>query len=256
MILLPKHPKIIEKKENFAVFEIEALSPGYGITIGNALRRALFSSLEGTAISMVKIKGITHEFSTLPNVMEDIVELTLNLKQVRFKYFTQDFPQKAELKVKGEKEVRAKDIKVPASLEVANPEQFIATITDKKGELEMEIWIEKGIGYEPVEQRKKEGLVVGTIPLDVIFSPISKANFRVENMRVGDRTDFNRLFVEIETDGTIAPESAFLKASEVLVKHFQILQELPFEKKSKKVSPQKPKVKAGEKKKVKKSKKK
>lgn len=234
MISLPQKPKIIEKKGDFAVFEIEALSPGYGITVGSALRRVLLSSLEGAAITSVKIKGASHEFSTLPHVMEDILEITLNLKQIRFKYFSQDFPQKAELKLKGEREVKAGDISVPSSLEIANPDQHIATISDKKGEIDMEIWIGKGIGYEPVEQRKKERLEIGVIPLDAIFVPIKKTNFRVENMRVGDRTDFNRLFIEIETDGTIAPEDAFLKASETLVNHFQVLQELPLSKKEQK----------------------
>ena len=235
---LPQKPKIIEEKGNLGIFEIEELSPGHGTTIGNALRRVLFSSLEGAAITSVKIKGTSHEFSTLPYVMEDIMEIILNLKQVRFKYFTQDFPQKAELKIKGKKEakVRAKDIEVPPSLEIANPEQHIATITDKRGEIEMEIWVEKGVGYEPVEQREKGQSETGIIPLDAIFTPIRKANFRVENMRVGDRTDFNRLFVEIETDGTITPENAFLRASETLVSHFQILQELPSQKKEQKTS--------------------
>jgi len=236
MITLPQKPKIIEEKENFAVFEIEELAPGYGITSGNALRRVLLSSLEGAAITSIKIKGIVHEFSAIPHVAEDMVEITLNLKQIRFKYFTQDFPQKAELKVRGPKEVRAGDIKVPSFLEIVNPEQHIATITNKRGEIDMEITIGKGIGYETIEQRKKERLETGTIPLDAIFTPIRKVNFRVENMRVGERTDFNRLFLEIETDGTITPEDAFLRGAELLVSHFQILQELLTRKKEEKIS--------------------
>ncbi len=235
MIPLPQTPKIIEKKGNFVIFEIEGLTSGYGITIGNALRRVLFSSLEGAAITSVKIKGAGHEFSAIPHVLEDVVDITLNLKQVRFKYFTEDFPQKAELKVKGRKEVRAGDIKVPSFLEIVNPEQHLATITDKKGEIDVEILIGKGIGYEMAEQRKKERLEIGTIPLDSVFTPIKKANFRVENMRVGDRTDFNRLFIEVETDGTITPEDAFLRSAEVLVDHFQVLKELPSHKKEERV---------------------
>lgn len=223
MISLPQKPKIIEKRENSAIFEIEGLYPGYGITIGNAMRRTLFSSLEGAAIVSIKIKGVNHEFSGIPHVSEDMVEITLNLKQIRLKSFSHDFPQKATLKIKGEKEVKARDIEVSSSLEISNPDQHIATITDKKGEIDMELWIDRGVGYEPVEQRKKERLEIGVIPLDAIFSPIKKVNFRVENMRVGDRTDFNRLFMEIETDGTISPEAAFLKSSELLVDHFKIV---------------------------------
>lgn len=223
MISLPQKPKIIEKGENSAIFEIEGLYPGYGITIGNAMRRTLFSSLEGAAIVSIKIKGVNHEFSGIPHVSEDMVEITLNLKQIRLKSFSHDFPQKATLKIKGEKEVKAGDIEVSSSLEISNPDQHIATITDKKGEIDMELWIDRGVGYEPVEQRKKERLEIGVIPLDAIFSPIKKVNFRVENMRVGDRTDFNRLFMEIETDGTISPEAAFLKSSELLVDHFKIV---------------------------------
>lgn len=247
MISLPQKPKIVEKKENFAVFEIEELAPGYGITVGSALRRVLFSSLEGAAITSIKMKGASHEFSIIPNIVEDMVEITLNFKQIRFKYFTEDFPQKAELKVRGQKKVTAGDIKVPSSLEIVNPKQHIATISDKKGEIDMEILIGKGIGYETVEQRKKERFEIGTIPLDAIFAPIRKVNFRVENMRVGDRTDFNRLFIEVETDGTITPEEAFLKAVEVLVNHFQVLQELPSPKKEERISAAEKKERGGSK---------
>ena len=239
MISLPQKPKIVEKKENFAIFEIEELAPGYGITVGNALRRVLLSSLEGAAITSVKIKGTSHEFSNISGVVEDMVEIILNLNQIRFKYFTEDFPQKAELKVRGQKKVAAGDIKVPSSLEIVNPKQHIATISDKRGEIDMEILIGKGIGYETIEQSKKEKLEIGTIPLDAIFTPMRKVNFKVENMRVGDRTDFNRLFVEVETDGTIAPEEAFSRAVEVLVSHFQVLRELPSSKKEERISAEK-----------------
>jgi DNA-directed RNA polymerase subunit alpha len=224
MIPLPNPPKIIEKKGNRAVFEIEGLYPGYGVTFGNSLRRVLISSLEGAAVTSLKIKGIQHEFSTIPGVLEDMISIILNLKKLRFKLFSEE-PQKAILKVKGEKEVKASDFELPPQVELVNKNARVLTITDKKTELEMEIQIERGVGYEPVERRKKEKLEIGLIPLDAIFTPIRNVSFRVENMRVGKRTDFDRLFLDIETDGTIAPEEAFLKASEILVKHFSLFAE-------------------------------
>jgi len=225
MILLPKKPKIINKKENLATFEIEGLYPGYGVTIGNSLRRVLFSSLSGAAVTQVKIKGVQHEFSTINGVLEDVIVIMMNLKQMRFKIYT-DEPQKATLKIKGEKEIKGSDFKIPSQIELINKSCHIATLTDKKTELEMEIQIEKGIGYEPVERRKKkEKLGIGVIPLDAIYTSIKRVSFKVENMRVGERTDFDRLNLEIETDGTISPEEAFFKASEILVKHFSLLTE-------------------------------
>lgn len=228
MISLPLQPKIIEKKENRAIFEIEALYPGYGVTIGNSLRRVLLSSLPGAAVTQMKIKGVSHEFSTIPGVLEDVVTIMLNLKQLRFKVFT-DEPQKATLKIKGEKKVLGSDFEYPAQVELVNKDALIATLTDKKAALEMEIQIEKGIGYQSREARKKEKLEIGVIPLDAIFTPVKRVSFRVENMRVGERTDFDRLFLEIETDGTITSETAFYQASEVLVSHFSLIRE-PFKK--------------------------
>jgi len=230
MIPLPKTPKMIKKQENKAVFEIEALYPGYGVTIGNSLRRVLLSSLEGAAITKVKIKGVPHEFSTIPGVLEDVLLILLNLKKVRFKMYSSE-PQIGTLKVKGEREVKAGDFKLPPQVEVVNPDLHIATLTDKKASLEMEVQIDKGIGYEPVERRKKAGkekLEIGTIALDAIYTPIRNVAFRVENMRVGERTDFDRLILEIETDGTLLPEAAFVKACEILVSHLSFLAK-PFE---------------------------
>jgi len=221
---LPLSPKIIEKQGSRAVFEIEALYPGYGVTIGNALRRALLSSLPGAAITQVKIKGTQHEFSTIPGVMEDVINILLNLKQLRFKLFTEE-PQIATLKVKGEKTVKAGDFQLPAQVELINKDFPIATLTEKKADLEIEIQIERGLGYEPVERRKKEKLPIGIIAIDSIFTPIRRVSYHVENMRVGERTDFDRLKVEIETDGTLLPEEAFSKASEILVKHFSLFSE-------------------------------
>jgi len=224
VIPLPLQPKIIEKKENIAVFEIEALYPGYGVTIGNALRRVLLSSLQGAAITQVKIKGVHHEFSTISGVLEDVIIISLNLKQLRFKIYSEE-SQKATLKIKGEKEIKASDFELPAQLELVNKNAHIATLTDKKSELEMEILVEKGLGYEPAERRKKDKLGVGVIALDAIFTPVRKVTFKVENMRVGERTDFDRLFLEIETDGTITPEEAFSQTSEILLSHFSIFAE-------------------------------
>lgn len=222
MIQLPSQPKVIEKKENSAIFEIEGLWPGYGVTVGNSLRRVLLSSLPGAAVTQVKIKGVQHEFSTIRGVLEDAVTILLNLKQVRFKLHSEE-PQKATLSVKGEKEVSASDFQLPSQIELMNKDAKIATLTDKKSELEMEILIEKGMGYEPVESRKKGKLDIGTIALDAIFTPVRKVSYRVENMRVGERTDFDRLIIELETDGSLSPEEAINQASEILVGHFALI---------------------------------
>lgn len=177
MVPLPLQPKIIKQEKNKAVFEIEALYPGYGATVGNSLRRVLLSSLPGAAVTQVKIKGIQHEFSTIPGVLEDVVLIMLNLKQLRFKVFS-DEPQKASLKVKGEKEVRGSDFELPPQVELVNKSSHIATLTTKSAELEMEILIEKGLGYQPKEARKRptpqEKLEIGVIPLDAIFTPVKR----------------------------------------------------------------------------------
>lgn len=229
MISLPQKPKVIKKDKNKAVFEIEALYPGYGITIGNSLRRALLSSLSGAAITEVKIKDVPHEFSTIKGVLEDVILILLNLKKVRFKTYS-DEPQTGTLKVSGEKEVKADNFKLPPQLEIINKDLHIATLTDKKASLEMEIKIEKGVGYEPVETKKKpfahtrEKLEIGTIALDAIYTPIKNVAFRVENMRVGERTDYDKLILEIETDGTLTPEMAFSQACKILLDHFSLLE--------------------------------
>lgn len=222
MIPLPSQPKVIEKKDNSAVFEIEGLWPGYGVTIGNSLRRVLLSSLPGTAVTQVKIKGVQHEFSTIPGVLEDVVTILLNLKQLRFKLHT-DEPQKARLLVKGEKEVMSSNFELPSQVELMNKDAKIATLTDRKSELDLEISVEKGMGYEPAESRKRGKLEIGNIALDAIFTPVRKVSYRVENMRVGEKTDFDRLILELETDGSITPEGAINQASEILVGHFALI---------------------------------
>ncbi len=217
--------KKISETDKEGVFEVEGLYTGYGLTLGNALRRALLSSLPGAAVTQIKIKGAEHEFSTLPGILEDIVEITLNLKKVRFHFYASE-PQILTLRVKGEKEVTAADIKANAQVEIVNPEARIATLTSKNAELEMEITVDKGAGYVPAEARKTEKLPIKTIAVDTIFSPVVKVNFSVENMRVGDRTDFNRLKIVIETDGSIYPSSALRKASNILKDHFEKMAEI------------------------------
>ena len=220
-IPLPQKAKVAKKEENRAVFEIDGCYPGYGMTLGNAFRRVLLSSLPGAAITSVKIKGVSHEFSTIPHILEDVIHIILNLKQIRFKVNSpESLPLKIELKTSGEKDVKAKDIKLSSEIEIINKDIHIATLTDKKAKLEIEIEIQSGLGYVPVEQRKKEKLEIGAIAIDAIFSPIKKINYEIENMRVGDRTDFNRLMIDIETDGSIAPEEAFRKSADILVDHF------------------------------------
>ena len=224
-ITLPKKPKVITKDNFKATIEVEDIYPGYGMTLGNALRRVLLSSLEGAAITMVKIKGVPHEFSTIPSVAEDVMEILLNLKQLRFVLHSSE-PQEARLKISGEKIVTADDIECPSQVEVINKSTHIPELTDKNASLDIEMTIEKGFGYVPAEQSKKEKLDVGSIALDAIFTPIRKINYEVEDMRVGDRTDFNRLRVFMETDGTIDPEEAFVKAAKILVEQFAQLTSL------------------------------
>ncbi|MCK4354742.1 DNA-directed RNA polymerase subunit alpha [Candidatus Parcubacteria bacterium] len=224
MFSFPTSPKIIEKEKNTARFELRELYPGYGVTVGNALRRVLLSSLPGTAVTLVKIKNVSHEFSTLPGVYEDVVSILLNLKQLRFRVYS-DEPIKISLSAKGEKEIKGKDFKIPSQIELVNQDAHIADLTKKSAELEMEILVEKGLGYEPAERKKKEKLEVGEIAVDAIFTPVRKVNYVVENMRVGERTDYDLLKIEIETDGTITPEQAIFSASEILVKHFSLFVE-------------------------------
>ncbi len=222
MVQLPDQVKIKKKEGNRAVFEISPLMPGYGPTIANPLRRVLLSSLEGAAVTSIKIKGIDHEFSSVSGVAEDIIQIILNTKKIRFRLHSEE-PAKVTLRVKGEREVTANNIKVTSDVEVINPNQHIATLTDKKADFEMELDIERGVGYVPVEQRQKEKLAIGAIAIDAIFSPVRMVNFTVDNVRVGQRIDFNRITMDIETDGSIEPEEALKKASEILIKHLETI---------------------------------
>jgi len=221
-VSLPQKPKFTPIDEKSGKFEIMGCYPGYGMTLGNALRRVLLASLKGAAITSVKIKGISHEFSTLDGVMEDAVQIILNLKKIRFKMHD-DEPIKVSLKFKGEGKVTAKEIKCSSSVEVVNKDQIIATITDKKTELEMELEISTGLGYVPIDQQHRPEKEIGVIAIDAVYTPIQRVNYEVENMRVGKRTDYNKITLEIVTDGSITPEEAFKKAVAILVEQFSVL---------------------------------
>ncbi len=213
--------KTVSEDAKNGAFEVEGLFAGYGLTIGNAIRRALLSSLPGAAVTEIKVKGVPHEFSTLPGVKEDIVELALNFKKLRFRLHV-DEPQVLALRLKGEKVVTGGDIELNSNVELINPEELLCTLTAKDAELDIEVTVERGLGYAPVESRKTEGrLAIGTIAVDAIFTPVTRVNYTVEDMRVGDRTDFNRLRLEITTDGTISPSSALHKSASILKDHFE-----------------------------------
>ena len=237
-IPLPQKPKYISKDGHTGKFEIEGCYPGYGTTLGNALRRVLLSSLSGAAITSVKIKGVKHEFSTIPNVMEDVIGIILNLKQVRFRLF-KDESVKVSLKAKGEKAISAASIECSSDVEVVNTDAHIATITSPKGEIEIEMEVESGIGYVPVEQQEREKKEVGTIALDAIYTPIKRVNYTISNMRVGKRTDFEKINLEITTDGSVTPEVAFSRAVDILVDQFSVLKELEKIEKAKKEAKEK-----------------
>jgi DNA-directed RNA polymerase subunit alpha len=199
-------------------FEIEPLEEGYGVTLGNALRRILLSSLSGAAITSVKIDGIRHEFSDIPHVREDVTELVLNLKKIRLKSHI-DQPVSIELDVRGIREVTGADLQVPSDVEVVNPEQYIATLDSPDAELHAEMIVERGKRYLPTDQN--ESLDIGTIPIDAVFSPIRRVNYVIERKRVGPMTNFERLVLEIWTDGTMAPADAMTQSAEILRQHFQ-----------------------------------
>ncbi len=215
-ITLPSKPRVVSEDEFRGVFEIDNLYPGYGHTLGNSLRRIILSSLPGAAITQVKIEGADHEFSVLDGVQEDVITILLNLKRVRLSLHG-DEPMTISLKKSGLGIVTAGDLIVPSQVEILNPEQKIAEITSKGTTLELEILVEKGLGYVPREVHQKDKVEIGKIALDAVFTPIRRANYEVENMRVGDRTDYNRLRVSIETDGTFSPREALEKAVEIMV---------------------------------------
>ncbi len=215
-VTLPSKPRVVSEEGFHGIFEIDGLYPGYGHTLGNSLRRIILSSLPGAAITQVKIDGVDHEFSTMSGVQEDVINILLNLKRIRIASHT-DEPIKVTLKKTGPGVVTAADFDAPSQVEILNPEQPVCTITNKSTTLNMEITVEQGLGYVPREVHQKDKVEVGTIALDAVFTPIRRANYEVENMRVGDRTDYNRLRVVIETDGTYTPKKALEQAIEIMI---------------------------------------
>lgn len=214
-ILLPSNPQVLDEKGNEATVQVEGLHPGYGITIGNALKRVLHSSLPGAAVTSVRIEGVDHEFSTIDGVLEDVLSILLNLKQVRFRCFSgENFA--VSINAKGEGVVSAKDIICPSNIEIVNPDLHIVTLTSPRSKFNAELTIEKGVGYVTRESIKREKVSVGEITLDAIFTPVRKVRYEVENMRVGSATNYNRLRLSIETDGTMTSKEAFSKAVEIL----------------------------------------
>ena len=215
-VTLPSKPRVVSEEGFKGIFEIDGLYPGYGHTLGNSLRRIILSSLPGAAITQVKIDGVEHEFSTLSGVKEDVLTILLNLRRVRLQLHG-DEPMTVTLKTSGAGVVTAKDIVTPTQVEILNPEQHIAEITNKTAKLNIEITVENGLGYVPREVHQKNKVEIGTIALDAVFTPIRRANYEVENMRVGDRTDYNRLRMVIETDGTFSAREALEKSIEVMI---------------------------------------
>lgn len=216
-VALPSKPRVVKEEEFQGIYEIDGLFPGYGHTLGNSLRRIILSSLAGSAITHVKIDGVKHEFDTIDGVKEDVITLLLNLKRIRLAMHS-DEPLTMSLKVNKVGIVTAKDIVAPSQIEILNPEQPIAEITAKGTTLEIEITVSHGLGYVAREVHQKEKMDIGAIALDAVFTPIRRANYEVENMRVGDRTDYNRLRVFIETDGTVTPRKA-LEESVIIMIH-------------------------------------
>ncbi|MBX4191996.1 DNA-directed RNA polymerase subunit alpha [Candidatus Parcubacteria bacterium] len=214
-ITLPSKPRVVSEEGTEGVYEIDGLYPGYGHTLGNSLRRIILSSLPGAAITGVKVEGVEHEFSTIPGVKEDVITIMLNLKKLRFEVIAGE-AQTISLSAKGPKKVTGADLNLPGQVRLLNPNSYICEVTDKS-ELQAEFRVERGLGYVPREMLKKDRVEIGEISVDAIFSPIRRVNYEVENMRVGDRTDFNRLRMAIETDGTLAPRAALEQAIEIML---------------------------------------
>ncbi len=230
-IVLPKEVKYIQKDKYEGTIEILGCYPGYGTTLGNSLRRVLLSSLSGFAVTSIKIKGATHEFVVIDGIMEDVVQIVLNMKKLNFHVFSDD-PVILHLKKKGEGIVTTADIKANSDVEIVDLTQKIATITNKKTELEIDITVEKGMGYVPIDQQNREDAELGAIAIDAVYTPIKRVNFDVENMRVGKQTDYEKVLLNILTDGTITPEEAFYEAVEILTSQFNALRRISEERSS------------------------
>jgi DNA-directed RNA polymerase subunit alpha len=220
-IILPSKMSIVSEEGTKGIYEIDGLYPGYGHTLGNSLRRIILSSLTGAAITSLKIDGVDHEFSVIDGVREDVITILLRLKQIRFRLNT-DEPQTVKLQVKGPKQITAGDIEVTGQVEVLNKDLYIAEVTGKNT-LSIEMTIEKGLGFVPKEMHQKTKNEVGVISLDAIFTPIRRVSYEVENMRVGDKTNHNRLRMTIETDGTLTPREALERAITIMVEQLQAI---------------------------------
>ncbi len=221
-------PTKIEIKEgetpNEGVLVIEPFHPGYGTVVGNSLRRVLLSSLPGAAVTAVKIRGVQHEFSIIPNVKEDVLEIILNLKLLRLRIYT-DEPLRLKLSAKGIGEVAAKDIVVPPEVEIVNPDLHIAALTDKNAELEMEIFVNRGRSYVPTEEREKTGAEIGVIAIDALYNPVRNVGFKIEPVRLGQITNYDKLTLSIETDGSIMPIDALVQSVKILLDHYNLISE-------------------------------
>ncbi|MSU44840.1 DNA-directed RNA polymerase subunit alpha [Candidatus Nomurabacteria bacterium] len=220
-IVMPSKPRIVTEEGNKGVFEIDGLYPGYGHTLGNSLRRIILSSLPGASVTSIKIDGVNHEFQTLDGIKEDVIVMILNLKKTRFKMIS-DESQVVTLSIKGPKAVTAADIKTVGQVEILNPELHIVEVTGKVN-LNIEMRIEKGLGFIPKEVFQKEKVDVGTIAVDAIFTPVRRVSYEVENMRVGDKTNYNRLRISIETDGTLSAREALSLSIEIMINQLKAI---------------------------------
>ena len=221
-IILPTTPTLVEEiAPNQATYSIEPLNPGYGVTVANSLRRVMLSSLPGAAVTYYKIKGVDHEFTTIPNVLEDVIDITLNIKSLRFS-LTNDEPVTLSVKASGSKAVTGKDITLPAGVELINKDAHILTLTDKDASLEMELIVEKGVGFKRGTEQNTQS-EVGLIAVDSIFTPVVRVSYDVQDLRVGDKTNYNKALFTITTDGTITPIEVIEESARILVEQFSAL---------------------------------
>jgi DNA-directed RNA polymerase subunit alpha len=209
----------VEELEAYAKYEASPLPAGYGVTLGNALRRVLLSSLEGAAVTSIQIRDVYHEFSSIPGVKEDVTQIVLNVKKLRMKSYA-GHPVQLKLVKSGAGDVTAADIMETADVEIVNPDQHLLTLDSDDVTIEMDLTVERGVGYLAAE--RAEQLPIGVIPVDAIFTPVRKTNYQVENTRVGQMTNYDKLTIEIETDGTVTPEEALSRAADILVQQFSL----------------------------------
>ncbi|HDQ16830.1 MAG TPA: DNA-directed RNA polymerase subunit alpha [Candidatus Vogelbacteria bacterium] len=219
-IIMPSQPVVLSEDNYKGVYQIEGLYPGYGHTLGNSLRRIILSSLPGFAVTTLKIEGVDHEFSTLSGVKEDVVSIILNVKKLRFRVIG-DEDRSVSINFSGLGKITAKDIQVPAGVEIIDPDSYIAEVTDKNTFFKAEMTLKKGLGYLPKEVIQKEKMDIGAIALDAIFTPVRRASYEVEQMRVGNRTDFNRLIISLETNGDTTPREALEKSITIMIEQLK-----------------------------------